>query len=125
VEKNIRNQALIFSERDTVKPWGKAASVINMALPAVALVATPTVVHFIHRQRKRTKILPGFLPVCSSRKNIRTDEGALVQRESHITCHSQAIITHTLCQERTERNTIGYRAGIAPERCGCHPPVSP
>lgn len=43
------------------------------------------------------KVLRGLLPICSSCKKIRGNDGGWVQLETYITRHSEADFTHGLC----------------------------
>jgi DNA repair exonuclease SbcCD ATPase subunit len=45
------------------------------------------------------KKLSGFLPICSSCKNIRDDEGYWNQIENYIRDHSEAEFSHSICPE--------------------------
>lgn len=45
------------------------------------------------------KKLSGFLPICSSCKKIRDDEGYWNQIESYIRDHSEAEFSHSICPE--------------------------
>jgi hypothetical protein len=45
------------------------------------------------------KTLKGLLPVCAWCRRVRGDAGYWQQIESYITAHSDATITHSLCQE--------------------------
>ncbi len=45
------------------------------------------------------KVLSGMLPICSSCKKIRDDQGYWTQIESYITDHSEAEFTHGICQD--------------------------
>jgi PleD family two-component response regulator len=45
------------------------------------------------------KILSGFLPICSSCKNIRDDKGYWNQIENYISKHSEAEFSHSICPE--------------------------
>jgi methyl-accepting chemotaxis protein len=45
------------------------------------------------------KTLQGILPICSSCKKIRTDEGLWTQLEAYITEHSDAEFSHSLCSD--------------------------
>lgn len=51
----------------------------------------------------RVKTLTGLLPICSSCKKIRDDEGYWQQLETYVTEHSQAEFTHSLCPECATR----------------------
>ncbi len=46
---------------------------------------------------KEVKILSGFLPICSTCKMIRTDQGEWVKPETYIRDRSQAEFTHGIC----------------------------
>ena len=43
------------------------------------------------------KVLRGMLPICSSCKSIRDDQGYWNQLESYLEQHSQAELSHALC----------------------------
>ena len=45
------------------------------------------------------KVLSGMLPICSSCKNIRDDQGYWNQLESYITKHSHAEFSHSICPD--------------------------
>ncbi len=45
------------------------------------------------------KILRGILPICSSCKKIRNDEGIWQQMELYISEHSEVIFSHGMCKE--------------------------
>ena len=47
----------------------------------------------------KVKKLSGFLPICSSCKKIRDDEGYWNQIESYIRDHSEAEFSHSICPE--------------------------
>ncbi len=49
------------------------------------------------KAQEELKILKGLLPICSSCKNIRDDEGYWTQLEKYIQDHSEAEFTHSLC----------------------------
>jgi hypothetical protein len=52
---------------------------------------------------KQVKLLSGFLPICSSCKRIRDDQGRWMQIESYIRDHSEAEFSHGICPECKER----------------------
>jgi len=52
---------------------------------------------------EKVKLLSGMLPICSSCKKIRNDEGYWEQIETYISEHSEAQFTHGLCLECTAR----------------------
>jgi PAS domain S-box-containing protein len=54
------------------------------------------------------KTLHGLLPICSSCKKIRDDEGSWTQLEAYITKHSDAEFTHGICSECAKKLYPGY-----------------
>jgi hypothetical protein len=56
----------------------------------------------------RVKVLRGLLPICSSCKKIRDDQGYWTQLETYIHLHSEADFTHGLCPDCAERLFQGY-----------------
>lgn len=50
----------------------------------------------------RAKLLSGLLPICSSCKKIRDDQGYWNQLEAYISKHSEAQFTHGICPECTQ-----------------------
>jgi hypothetical protein len=56
----------------------------------------------------RVKVLRGLLPICSSCKKIRDDQGYWTQLEIYIHQHSEADFTHGLCPDCAERLFQGY-----------------
>jgi hypothetical protein len=51
----------------------------------------------------RVKLLSGFLPICSSCKNIRDDKGYWNQIESYIREHSEVEFSHGICPDCKEK----------------------
>ncbi len=49
------------------------------------------------KQLLEIKTLQGILPICSSCKNIRDDEGYWVQVEAYVTSHTHAHFSHGIC----------------------------
>ena len=49
------------------------------------------------------KTLSGFLPICSSCKNIRDDEGYWKKIEQYISDHSELQLTHGICPQCVKR----------------------
>jgi PAS domain S-box-containing protein len=47
----------------------------------------------------QVKALKGLLPICSSCKNIRDDQGYWSQIEAYISSHSEAAFSHSICPE--------------------------
>ncbi|MCI5224587.1 MAG: PAS domain-containing protein [Candidatus Electrothrix sp. AR4] len=52
--------------------------------------------------KEAIKILHGFLPICSSCKDIRDKKGHWEKVESYITSHSEVRFTHSLCEKCME-----------------------
>lgn len=53
----------------------------------------------IQEAQKEIKMLSGFLPICSSCKKIRDDDGYWNQIETYIHSHSEAQFSHGICPE--------------------------
>jgi YesN/AraC family two-component response regulator len=51
----------------------------------------------------KVKLLSGLIPICASCKKIRDDEGYWNQLEAYISAHSEAVFSHSICPECTER----------------------
>jgi PAS domain-containing protein len=49
------------------------------------------------------KVLRGIIPICSSCKNIRNDQGAWEQMEAYIQAHSEADFSHGICPDCMQR----------------------
>lgn len=86
------SRPVVIDSEDEV---GQLARVFN------AMIASRT--HF-EAERERLieelrKTLRGFLPICSSCKKIRLDEGSWQQIESYIRAHSDAEFSHGICPE--------------------------
>lgn len=54
------------------------------------------------------RILSGLIPICSSCKKIRNDEGYWDQLEKYITSHSEAQFSHGLCPDCVKKLYPGY-----------------
>lgn len=61
------------------------------------------IVFSTNRQIKKMKLLEGLLPICSSCKKIRDDNGYWKQVETYIHNHSDADFSHSLCDECAEK----------------------
>jgi|LAHU01.1.fsa_nt_gb hypothetical protein len=48
---------------------------------------------------ERIRLLSGLLPICSSCKRIRDDDGSWRQIEEYLGAHSEATFTHGICPE--------------------------
>src|SRR5262249_45061008 len=56
----------------------------------------------------KVKVLSGLLPICSSCKKIRDDQGYWNQMELYIREHSEAEFTHSLCPECAQKLFPGF-----------------
>ena len=56
----------------------------------------------LEKALSEVKTLQGLIPVCSNCKKIRNDEGYWGTLESYIHEHSDAMITHGICEDCTE-----------------------
>ncbi|MCF7802980.1 MAG: hypothetical protein K9N46_07870 [Candidatus Marinimicrobia bacterium] len=59
------------------------------------------------------KTLRGILPICSSCKKIRDDDGYWQQVESYVTDHSEAMFSHGICPECIEKHYPEYTEEFA------------
>ena len=59
---------------------------------------------------KKIKTLRGLIPICSSCKKIRSDQGYWQQLEQYLTEHSEADFTHGLCPECFEQMEMQVNA---------------
>jgi hypothetical protein len=54
------------------------------------------------------KTLQGILPICSSCKKIRNDDGYWDQLESYFTKNSEIVFSHGICEECAEKLYPGF-----------------
>ncbi len=74
--------------------------IMNRALALFAIWVTALLsIKIIQETKKELKTLQGLLPICSSCKKIRDDEGYWNQIESYIHSHSEAKFSHGICPE--------------------------
>ena len=57
----------------------------------------------LQRALSEVKALRGILPICSSCKKVRSDQGSWQQIESYIREHSDADFSHGICPECARR----------------------
>jgi len=57
----------------------------------------------LQQKTEEVEVLSGLLPICSSCKKIRDDDGYWNQLEVYITKHSQAKFTHGICGDCTSK----------------------
>jgi tetratricopeptide (TPR) repeat protein len=63
----------------------------------------------LQRAMDQVRALRGLLPICSSCKKIRNDEGYWIEVESFVRDHSEATFTHGICPECVSRLYPGVR----------------
>ncbi|HIJ77889.1 MAG: hypothetical protein OEY01_01100 [Desulfobulbaceae bacterium] len=63
----------------------------------------------LQKAQAEVKILSGFLPICSSCKKIRDDQGYWSQIEEYIRDHSEAEFTHSICPDCVNRLYPGLK----------------
>ncbi len=78
-------------------------AVLNAMIAVLALLLYAYLVQRVSRQKKllskRVNLLEGILPVCASRKRIRTEKGNYEQIEKYIAEHTGVSFSHGLCPE--------------------------
>lgn len=57
------------------------------------------VIEELQKTIDEVKTLRGFLPICSHCKSIRDENGYWKQLEEYLTHHSEAELTHSLCEQ--------------------------
>ena len=57
----------------------------------------------LEKALKEVKTLSGMLPICSSCKKVRDDQGYWNQIEQYISHHSDAHFSHSLCPDCAEQ----------------------
>lgn len=94
-------QPVIVKSGDEV---GELARVFNemMASRMQAAEEQALLIEELRQTLSEVKTLRGLLPICSSCKKIRRDEGSWQQIESYIREHSEAKFSHGLCPECTK-----------------------
>jgi hypothetical protein len=62
----------------------------------------------LQRSLAKVKMLSGMLPICSSCKKVRNDQGYWSQIESYISEHSEEECSHSICPECARKLYPGY-----------------
>ena len=78
----------------------------------------------LHQALNQIKTLRGILPICSSCKKIRDDQGYWNQVEVYVRNHTEAEFTHGLCPECMKKLYPGFgpdAASSAPQSSGAAP----
>jgi hypothetical protein len=80
-------------------PWEFKDLLINMLALGVFSPIAILVHNYVYNLVKENQKLKGFLPICSSCKKIRDDQGYWNQIESYITANSEAQFSHSFCPD--------------------------
>ena len=86
-------------------PWSLSFALFNGVIGLyygtnkVEKMAREELIKDLQKALAEVKTLSGMLPICSSCKNIRNDEGYWQQIEEYIMDHSEADFTHGICNE--------------------------
>jgi DNA repair exonuclease SbcCD ATPase subunit len=64
----------------------------------------------------KVRTLSGLLPICSSCKNIRDDQGYWKQMEAYISEHSEAEFSHSMCPPCAQKLYPEVYASIFPDK---------
>ena len=87
--------------------WGvspeRLEMAVNYVIRVIVLAGLAVLVSHLVALTREIKMLKGILPICSSCKRIRTENGSWKQIESYISEHSDAEFTHGLCVDCAER----------------------
>jgi hypothetical protein len=78
-------------------------SEINFAIRLIVFVGTAVLVAHTARLTQEIKVLRGFLPICSSCKKVRTEQGEWKPLEEYISEHTTTELSHGLCAECATR----------------------
>ena len=111
---NIPNTAgivdvVLHSFSIAMLPWSLSFALFNVVIglyygtSKVAKMAREELITDLQKALAEVKTLGGMLPICSSCKNIRNDEGYWQQIEEYIMDHSEADFTHGICNECVEK----------------------
>jgi hypothetical protein len=66
----------------------------------------------VNKYRKEVRQLSGLLPICSTCKKIKDEEGAWQQMESYIDSHSDAKFSHSYCPVCMEEARLEMRQSL-------------
>jgi hypothetical protein len=72
---------------------------VNYVIRVSVLAGLAYLVQHVAALTREIRVLRGILPICSSCKRIRIDDGSWRQFEAYIAEHSEAEFTHGLCEE--------------------------
>ena len=72
---------------------------VDTAVDIAILAGFAALLHRTLQQRRHLKVLEGMLPICSFCKRIRDEKGQWRQLEAYITERSDALFSHTFCEQ--------------------------
>jgi hypothetical protein len=72
---------------------------VDTAVDVAILVGFAALLHRTLQQRRQIRVLEGMLPICSFCKRIRDEKGQWRQLEAYITERSDALFSHTFCEQ--------------------------
>jgi hypothetical protein len=93
----------------TMLPWSLSFALFNGVIGLyygtikVEKMAREELIEDLQKALAEVKKLSGMLPICSSCKKIRDDEGYWQQIEEYIRDHSEADFTHGICEGCVEK----------------------
>lgn len=105
---NTITSVLIRSFSVSMLPWSLSFAFFNGVIGLyygtikLASQAKEKLIDDLQKALVEVKTLSGLLPICSSCKKIRDDEGYWQQIEEYIRDHSEADFTHGICNECVE-----------------------
>jgi hypothetical protein len=92
--------------------WGIGLLIMNSQRIEYELISARNeldqTLYDLQEASKEIKVLSGLIPICSSCKKIRDDDGYWNDLESYIDDHSEARFTHSLCSDCGEKLYPGY-----------------
>lgn len=97
------NRQVIFHKATFLKSDGRVGGIIGALLDITeskkAEREKEQLIRELQEALAKVKLLSGFLPICSSCKKIREDNGYWKQIETYIHEHSEAEFSHGICPE--------------------------
>ena len=98
VDVNVYREALKEVPVMSLKQFTRIANALHLFANLLSRIALQNL-----RQKRSLSRLGGLLPICSSCKKIRDDQGYWNQIETYIATHSQAMFSHSLCPDCMEK----------------------
>lgn len=98
-----RDRVFIFSKAAIVEADGQVSGSVGVMLDITsrkrAEAEKEALIEELQEALTTVKTLRGLLPVCSFCKKIRDDQGYWQQLEAYIQAHSEAVFSHSVCEE--------------------------